>query len=48
MLAIAIKDLKMRLRHSNRLLGKSAIWYEPSAQKGEADKQTVGALYYQY
>ena len=48
MLAIAIKDLEMRLGNSNLLLGKSAIRFEPSAQKEETDKQTTSALYYQY
>ena len=46
MLAIAIKDLKVRLGNSNLLLGKSAIRFEPSAQKVKIGKQTIGALYY--
>ncbi len=48
MLAVAIEDLEVRLRNSNLLLRKSAIWFEPSAQKGEIGKQTTGALYYRY
>ncbi len=48
MLAIAIEDLEVRLRNSNLLLGKIAIWFEPSAEKGETGKQTAGALYYRY
>ena len=47
-LIIAIKDLELRLGNSNLLLGKSAIWFEQSAQKGEIGKQTTSALYYQY
>ena len=38
MLAIAIKDLEIRLGNLNLPLGKSAIWFEPSAQKGEIGK----------
>ena len=38
MLAIAIKDLEVHLSHLNLLLGKNAIWFEPSAQKGETGK----------
>ncbi len=48
MLAVAIEDLEVRLGNSNLPLGKSAIWFEPLAQKGETSKQTAGALYYQY
>ena len=48
MLAIAIEDLEVRFGNSNLPLGKSAIWFEPSAQKGETGKQTVCILYYQY
>lgn len=48
MLAIAIKDLEVRLGNSNLSLTKSAIWFEPSAQKGETSKQTTSALYYLY
>ncbi len=48
MFAIAIKDLKVHLRNSSLSLEKSAIWFEPLAQKGETGKQTAGALYYQY
>ena len=48
MLAVAIKDLEVCLGNSNLLLGKSAIWFEPSAEKGETGKQTAGILYYQY
>lgn len=36
--AIAIKDLEMRLGNSNLPLGKIAIWFESSAQKGEISK----------
>ncbi len=46
MFAIAIEDLEVRLRNSNLSLGKSAIWFELSAQKGETGKQTAGTLYY--
>ena len=48
MLAIAIEDLEVQLNNSNLLIRKSAIRFEPSAKKGETDKQTAGALYYQY
>ncbi len=48
MLAVAIKDLEVRLCNSNLPLGKSAIRFEPLAQKGEIGKQATGALYYQY
>ncbi len=48
MLALAIKDLEVRLRNSNLILGKSAIRFESLAQKGETGKQTADALYYQY
>ncbi len=47
-LAVAMKDLNMRLGNLNLPLGKSAIQFEPSAQKGETGKQTASALYYQY
>ena len=46
MLAIAIKDLEVRLSNSNLLVGKSVIRFELLAQKGETSKQTAGALYY--
>ena len=46
MLTIANEDLELRWSYSNLLLGKSAIRFEPPAQKGEIDKQTAGALYY--
>lgn len=45
MLAVAIEDLEVRLSNSNLLTEKSAICFEPSAQKGETGKQTAGALY---
>lgn len=45
MLAITIEDLEMRLGNSNLLLGKSAIWFEPLAQKGETGKQITSILY---
>ena len=48
MLAIAIKDLKMRFSNSNLPLGKSKIWFELLAQKKETGKQTTGALCYKY
>ncbi len=48
MLAVAIEDLEVHLGNSNLPLEKSAIRFEPSAQKGETGKQTAGALYYQY
>ena len=48
MFAVAIKDLEVRLGNSNLPLGKSAIWFELSAQKEETGKQTAGILYYQY
>ncbi len=47
-LAIAIKDLDVRLNNLNRPLGKSAIWFESLAQKRDTGKQIVGVLYYQY
>ena len=46
MLAIAIEDLKVRLKNLNLPLGKNVIWFELSAQKGESSKQTAGILYY--
>ena len=45
-LTITIKDLEVRYDNANLLLGKSAIWFELLAQKGETSKQTVDALYY--
>ena len=36
--AIVIEDLELRLSNSNLALGKSAIRFEPSAQKGETGK----------
>ena len=48
MLVVAIEDLEMRLANSNIPLAKSAIWFEPLAQKEETGKQTAGILYYQY
>ena len=48
MLAVAIEDLEVRCGNANLLLGKSAIWFELLAQKGEISKQTAGALYYKY
>ena len=48
MLAVAIKDLKVRLGNSNLPLGESAIRFESLAQKGETGKQTACALYYKY
>ena len=48
MLTIAIKDLEMRLSNPNLPLEKSAICFEPLAQKGETGKQTAGAQYYKY
>ena len=46
MLAITIEDLEVRLGNSNLLLGRSAIRFKLSAQKGETNKQTAGILYY--
>ena len=48
MLTIAVKNLEVHLSNSNLLLGKSAIRFKPSAQKGEIGQQTADALYYQY
>ena len=48
MLTITIEDLKMRLYNSNLPLGKTAIWFEPLAQKGETSKEMASALNYQY
>ncbi len=48
MLAVAIEDLEVHLRNLNLPLGKSTIWFRPSAQKGETGKQTAGARYYRY
>ena len=45
-LAITIEDLKVHLGILNLLLGKNAIWFEPSVQKGEIGKQTASILYY--
>lgn len=45
MLVVAIEDLEVRLGNSNLPLGKSAIWVEPLAQKGDTGKQMAGALY---
>ncbi len=38
MLAVAIEDLEVCLGNSNLPLGKSAIRFEPLAQKGETGK----------
>ena len=46
MFAVAIEHLKMRLDNSYLSLGKNAIWFKPSAQKEETDKQTASILYY--
>ena len=48
MLAVAIEDLKVCLGNLNQPLGKNIIWFKPSAQKGETDKQMASILYYQY
>ena len=48
MFAIVIKDLEVRFDNSNLPLGKSAIWFELLAQKGETGKQMASILYYQY
>ena len=48
MLAVIIEDLKVHLSNSNLATGKGAICFEPLAQKGETDKQTVSTLYYKY
>lgn len=48
MLVIVIEDLEMQLGNLNLLLGKSVIWFEPSVQKRETDKQMVGILFYYY
>ena len=48
MLAIAIKDLEMRLGNSNPPLGKNAIWFESLTRKKETGKQTAYILFYQY
>lgn len=37
-LAIVIEDLEMCLGNSNLPLGKSALWFEPLAQKEETSK----------
>ena len=42
MLAVAIKDLEVRLGNPNLPLGKSAICFELLAQKKETSKQTAG------
>ena len=46
MLTVAIEDLKMCLGNLNLPLGKSALWFELSAQKKKTGKQTAGILYY--
>ena len=48
MFAVAIEDLKVRLSNLNLPIGKSAICFEPLAQKEETANQTAGALYYKY
>ncbi len=48
LLVVAIKGPEVHLGNSNLPLEKSAIWFEPSTQKGKTDKQTADALYYQY
>ena len=48
MLAVTIEDLEVRLGNSNLPLGKSAIQFDPLAQKVETGKQMTSALYYQY
>ena len=47
-LAVAIEDLEVRLSNSNLPIGKSAICFELSAQKGETGNPMAGALYYKY
>ena len=47
-LSIAIEDLEVCLSNSNLPTGKIAIRFEPSAQKREPGKETIGALYYKY
>ena len=38
MLTVAIEDLELHMNNQNLLLGKSAIRFEPYAQKSEKDK----------
>ena len=47
-LVVAIKDLEVQLSNSNLPIRKSAIRFEPLAQKRKISKQTAGALYYKY
>ena len=45
MIAIAIKDLKLRLSNSNLPIGKNAVCFESLAQKENDIQQMVGILY---
>lgn len=45
---IAIKDLEFYVSNSNLLLEKRVIWFDPSAQKGDASKYTTDILFYPY
>ena len=48
MFALIIKDLEVCLGNSNLLLEKSAVWFEPLAQKRKTGKQIADILYSQY
>lgn len=48
MLAIVIKDLKLRINNLNLLLGKSVIRFDSSVQMRETSKQIAHRLYYKY
>lgn len=47
-LVIIIEDLKVHFDDRNLFLERTAIWFEPLAQKKETSKQTTDALYYQF
>ena len=48
MLAVTIEDLELHLSNSNLPMEKSAICFEPLAQKEETGKQMADVLYYKY
>lgn len=45
MLVIVIEDLGVCLNNSNLLAKKMSIWFGPSDQNGETDKQSISVFY---
>ena len=41
MLVIVIEDLKLRINNPNLLIGKSAIYFDPSFQKESDDRNSI-------